>query len=185
METTQANNDYQVATFGGGCFWCLDPLYAELVGVKKVEVGYAGGDVPSPSYQAVCSGTTGHAEVIQVTFDPDLVTYKELLEVFMTMHDPTTLNRQGADVGTQYRSIILHHDNEQRQTAEQVIREFEQAGVWDDPIVTQVEPFVEFYRAEEYHQDYFNKNPDKAYCTFVIAPKVAKFRKKFIQRLKV
>lgn len=185
MEVTQSNNKYQIATLGGGCFWCLDPLFAELEGVKRVEVGYAGGDVPSPSYQAVCTGRTGHAEVVQITFDPDVISYKELLEVFFTMHDPTTLNRQGADVGTQYRSIVLYHDEEQRSTAEQVIQEFEDAGIWDDPFVTQVEPFEEFYRAEEYHQDYFNKNPDKAYCSFVIAPKVVKFRKKYAQHLKV
>jgi peptide-methionine (S)-S-oxide reductase len=184
MEASQGNNKSQVTTLGGGCFWCLDPLFAELEGVIKVEVGYAGGDVPDPSYQAVCTGRTGHAEVVQVTFNPYVISYEELLEIFFTMHDPTTLNRQGADVGTQYRSIILYHDEEQQRAAEQVMREFEQAGIWGDPIVTQIQPLEEYYRAEEYHQDYFNKNPDQGYCSFVIAPKVVKFRKKFAKRLK-
>jgi peptide-methionine (S)-S-oxide reductase len=184
MNATNKVNNLQVATLGGGCFWCLDPLFSELQGVKKVDVGYAGGDTPNPSYQAVCTGATGHAEVVQITFDPELIYYKELLEIFFTMHDPTTLNRQGADVGTQYRSIIFYHDDTQRLIAEQIINEFKQAGIWSDPIVTQIEPFTHFYLAEDYHQDYFTKNPNAGYCMVVIVPKVIKFRKKFLDRLK-
>jgi peptide-methionine (S)-S-oxide reductase len=184
MNAAHESNHLQIATLGGGCFWCFDPLFAELRGVARVEVGYAGGDVPNPSYQAVCTGSTGHAEVVQVSFDPAQISFKELLEIFFTMHDPTTLNRQGADVGTQYRSIILYHDEEQKRTAEQVIDEINQSGIWGAPIVTRIEPFVDFYRAEEYHQDYFNKNPHQGYCMIVIAPKVVKFRKKFVERLK-
>jgi peptide-methionine (S)-S-oxide reductase len=184
MDSTNHPNNLQTATLGGGCFWCLDPLFAELRGVKKVEVGYAGGHIPNPSYQAVCTGTTGHAEVVQITFDPAVISYKELLQVFFSMHDPTTLNRQGADVGTQYRSIILYHDESQRLIAEEVMHEFEQAGIWSAPIVTQLEPYTHFYLAEEYHQDYFNKNPNAGYCMVVIAPKVVKFRKQFLERLK-
>src|SRR5690606_13931814 len=140
------------ATLGGGCFWCLEPVYAELEGVVAVEPGYSGGHVENPTYEAVCTGETGHAEVVQITFDPDVISYRDILEVFFSIHDPTTLNRQGADVGTQYRSVIFYHDDEQRQVAEDVIRELEEAGVWDDPIVTQVEPAQTFYPAEDYHR---------------------------------
>jgi len=172
------------ATLGGGCFWCLEPIYDALKGVTDVVSGYAGGNVPQPSYEQVCSGRTGHAEVVQITFDPAVISYRELLEVFFTVHDPTTLNRQGADVGTQYRSVIFYHSPEQQATAEQVIGEITRAGVWPDPIVTQVVPFETFYPAEDYHQQYFERNPFQGYCRIVIEPKVAKFRQKYLERLK-
>jgi peptide-methionine (S)-S-oxide reductase len=171
------------ATLAGGCFWCLEAVYKELRGVERVVSGYAGGHVERPTYREVCDGTTGHAEVVQITFDPALVSYRELLEVFFTIHDPTTLNRQGADVGTQYRSAVFYHSPEQRETAEQVIAEMEAARVWDSPIVTEVSPLAEFYPAEDYHQDYFEKNPSQPYCRAVVAPKVSKFRKLFLDRL--
>jgi len=173
----------EVATLGGGCFWCLDGIFRDLKGVEKVESGYAGGQARNPSYREVCSGTTGHAEVVQVTFDPAVITFRDLLGVFFTIHDPTTLNRQGADKGTQYRSVILYHSDEQRRIAEQVISELTDAKVWDDPIVTQVVPFTTYYPAEQYHQDYFAQNPDQPYCRVVIAPKVSKFRKRYLDRL--
>lgn len=172
------------ATLGGGCFWCLEPVYAELEGVVDVEPGYSGGHVENPTYEAVCTGTTGHAEVVQITFDPDVISYRDILEVFFSVHDPTTLNRQGADVGTQYRSVIFYHDDEQRQVAEDVIRELEEAGVWDDPIVTQVEPAQTFYPAEDYHRRYYYRNPMQPYCQVVINPKLEKFRRKYRERLK-
>jgi peptide-methionine (S)-S-oxide reductase len=174
----------EVATLGGGCFWCLEAVYEELRGVEKVESGYSGGPVPNPTYRQVCTGTTGHAEVVQVTFDPEVVSYREILEVFLTIHDPTTLNRQGADVGPQYRSAIFYHDEEQRRVAEGVISEFEAKGVWDDPIVTEVTPFDAFYVAEDYHQGYYRNNEYQPYCQVVIAPKVAKFRKQYLEKLK-
>jgi peptide-methionine (S)-S-oxide reductase len=177
-------NRLEVATLGGGCFWCLDPIFKEIKGVLKVEVGYSGGAVPFPDYKAVCTGNTGHAEVVQITFDPQAISYEEILEIFFTFHDPTTLNRQGADIGTQYRSIILYHNDTQRETARLVIDRFEQEKVWTEPIVTQVEPFEVFYKAEEYHQDYFVRNPGQGYCQVVIAPKVEKFRQKYALRLK-
>jgi peptide-methionine (S)-S-oxide reductase len=173
----------EVATLGGGCFWCLDGIFRDLKGVEKVESGYAGGQAKNPSYREVCSGTTGHAEVVQVTFDPAVITFRDLLGVFFTIHDPTTLNRQGADKGTQYRSVILYHSDEQRRIAEQVISELTDAKVWDDPIVTQVVPLTQYYPAEQYHQDYFAQNPDQPYCRVVIAPKVSKFRKRYLDRL--
>lgn len=172
------------ATLAGGCFWCLEAVYKELRGVERVVSGYAGGHVERPTYREVCDGTTGHAEVVQITFDPSLVSYKELLEVFFTIHDPTTLNRQGADVGTQYRSAVFYHNPEQRETAEQTIAEMGAARVWDSPIVTEIVPLTEFYPAEDYHQDYFEKNPSQPYCRAVVAPKVSKFRKLFLERLK-
>jgi peptide-methionine (S)-S-oxide reductase len=174
----------EVATLGGGCFWCLEAVYDELRGVEKVESGYSGGTVPDPTYRQVCTGTTGHAEVVQVTFDPEVVSFREILEVFFTIHDPTTLNRQGADVGPQYRSAILYHDQEQRRIAEEVISELEAERIWDDPIVTEVTPFEVFYVAEDYHKDYFRNNEYQPYCQVVIAPKVAKFRKQYLERLK-
>jgi peptide-methionine (S)-S-oxide reductase len=174
----------EIATLGGGCFWCIDTIFRELKGVEKVESGYAGGKTINPSYRDVCSGMTGHAEVVQVTFDPSVLSYRDLLGVFFTIHDPTTPNRQGADVGTQYRSVILYHSPEQRQTAEQVIEELSREKVWDDPIVTQVVPLTTYYPAEQYHQDYYRQNPDQGYCQIVIAPKVAKFRKAYLDRLK-
>ena len=180
--STEQNRE--VATLAGGCFWCLEAVYKELRGVESVMSGYAGGHVPRPTYRQVCEGTTGHAEAVQVTFDPREVTFRELLEVFFTIHDPTTPNRQGADVGTQYRSAIFYHTPEQRETAEQVIAELTAAGVWDAPIVTQVAPLTNFYPAEDYHQDYFENNPTQPYCRAVVAPKVAKFRKHFLEKLK-
>ncbi len=174
----------EVATLGGGCFWCLEAVYEELRGVEKVESGYSGGSMPDPTYREVCSGTTGHAEVVQVTFDPSMVSFREILGVFFTIHDPTTLNRQGADVGTQYRSVIFYHDEEQRRVAEEVISELEAEGLWKDPIVTEVVPLDAYYRAEDYHQGYFRNNGFQPYCQVIIAPKVAKFRKQYLEQLK-
>ena len=172
------------ATLAGGCFWCLEAVYVELEGVEKVVSGYAGGAIPNPSYEQVCSGRTGHAEIVQVTFDPGVVTYEDLLGVFFTIHDPTTLNRQGNDVGTQYRSAIFYHDDEQKAAAEQAIREITDARIWSRPIVTEIVPLTDFYPAEAYHQDYFKNNPYQPYCQVVVAPKVAKFRKQYFSRLK-
>ncbi|MBN1564786.1 MAG: peptide-methionine (S)-S-oxide reductase MsrA [Anaerolineae bacterium] len=171
-------------TLGGGCFWCLEAVYDELNGVTDVVSGYAGGQVTDPTYKQVCSGTTGHAEVVQITFDPAVISFKDILQVFFTIHDPTTLNRQGADVGTQYRSAIFYHSPEQKAIAEQVIAEMTAAGIWDDPLVTEITPLDTFYAAEAYHQDYFANNPFQGYCRVVIAPKVAKFRQKFMDKLK-
>lgn len=176
--------EHEVATLGGGCFWCLEAVYDQLRGVQHVESGYAGGHVANPSYRAVCTGTTGHAEVVQVTFDPAEVSYREILQVFFTIHDPTTLNRQGNDKGPQYRSVIFYHSPEQQVVAQDLIREFNSAGVWPDPIVTQVEPYTTMYVAEDYHQEYYANNGSQPYCRIVIAPKVVKFRKQFVDRLK-
>jgi peptide-methionine (S)-S-oxide reductase len=175
----------EVATLAGGCFWCLEAVYEQLRGVEKVESGYAGGQVENPTYEQVCSGSTGHAEVVNLTFRPDEVTFRELLEVFFTSHDPTPPNRQGADVGTQYRSAIFHRSPEQKRTAEEVISELEAEHVWEDPIVTEVAPLEHFYPAERYHEEYYRNHPSQPYCSVVIAPKVAKFRKKYLERLKV
>ncbi len=174
----------EVATLAGGCFWCLEAVYDQMRGVIEVESGYAGGQVHNPSYRQVCTGTTGHAEVVQITFDPGAVSFKNLLEVFFTIHDPTTLNRQGADVGTQYRSAIFYHSPEQQQQARHVIDEITAAGVWDAPIVTEVVPFTRFYSAEDYHQEYYANNSSQPYCRAVVAPKVAKFRKYFLEQVK-
>ena len=174
----------EVATLAGGCFWCTEAIFSELKGVEKVESGYAGGTTPDPSYDEVCSGGTGHAEAAQITYDPSVITYRQLLQIFLTVHDPTTLNRQGADVGTQYRSVIFYHDQAQKEVAEQVIRETEETKMWDRPIVTEVSPFKAFYKAEGYHQEYYKKNPLRGYCTVVIAPKVTKFRKKYQDMLR-
>jgi peptide-methionine (S)-S-oxide reductase len=174
----------QQATLAGGCFWCLEAVYVELRGVSKVVSGYAGGNVRNPSYRQVCSGNTGHAEVVQVTFDPNVVSYRELLEIFFTIHDPTTLNRQGADVGTQYRSAIFYHDEDQRRVATEVIGEITAAKLWPKSIVTQVAPLDVLYPAEDYHQDYFANNPMQPYCQVVVAPKVAKFRKQYYAKLR-
>ncbi len=174
----------QKATLGGGCFWCLEAIFEQLRGVNAVQSGYAGGHVPNPTYEQVCTGTTGHAEVVQIEFDPDVISYRDLLNVFFAIHDPTTPNRQGNDIGPQYRSIILYHDEEQRTTAEATIRELEQSGTWDDPIVTELVPLEQFYPAEEYHNDYFRRNPEQGYCRLVIAPKVAGFRQRFTDMLK-
>ena len=174
----------EVATLGGGCFWCLEAVYDQLKGVLSVKSGYSGGEVPNPSYRLVCTGTTGHAEVTQITFDPVQVSFRELLRVFFTIHDPTTLNRQGGDVGTQYRSVIFYHSPEQKTVAEAVIAELTEQGVWSNPIVTEIAPFERFYMAEDYHQEYFANNAGQPYCQVVIAPKVAKFRKKYLEQLK-
>ena len=173
-----------VATLGGGCFWCLEAVYDELKGVEHVESGYAGGTVTNPSYEQVCSGKTGHAEVVQITYDPRVISFKELLDVFFTIHDPTTINRQGNDVGPQYRSIVLYHTPEQKAAVEQTIVELNAAKLWNKPIVTEVKPFTTFYPAEEYHQEYFERNPYQPYCQIVVAPKVAKARKAFLAKLK-
>lgn len=173
-----------VATLGGGCFWCLEPIFDSLRGVISVTPGYAGGNVDNPTYEQVCSGRTGHAEVAQIVFDPAQISFSDLLHVFFVTHDPTTLNRQGADVGEQYRSVILPHDDEQRQIAEQVIREVSEQKLYDHPIVTTIEPFTAFYPAEDYHRQYFLNHPNAPYCAMIIAPKVAKFRKKYAEQLK-
>lgn len=174
----------EVITLGGGCFWCIEAVFDELEGVQSVESGYSGGSVQRPTYKDVCTGETGHAEVVQVTFDPAVITLDDILRVFFTVHDPTTLNRQGADIGTQYRSAIFYRTEAQRATAERIKDEIEKAGVWDGKIVTQVAPFSAFYPAEDYHQEYFVNNPRQPYCQVVIAPKVQKFREKFRDRLK-
>lgn len=174
----------ELATLAGGCFWCLEAVFEQLRGIRNVTSAYAGGHVPNPTYEAVCTGTTGHAEVVQVEFDPNEISYRDLLGVFFTLHDPTTLDRQGGDVGTQYRSAIFYHDDEQRRTAEEVIKELEAEHVFDDPIVTRIEPLVAFYPAEEYHREYYRRNPNQPYCRAVIAPKVAKLRTKYVQQLK-
>ncbi|HEX7555442.1 MAG TPA: peptide-methionine (S)-S-oxide reductase MsrA [Leptolinea sp.] len=175
----------QTATLAGGCFWCLEAVFDNLQGVTDVVSGYAGGTTVNPSYQQVCTGNTHHAEVVQIQFDPAVITYKELLEVLFSIHDPTTLNRQGADVGTQYRSAIFYHSPEQQLEAQEVIGELTKEHLWDAPVVTEVVPLTVFYPAEDYHQEYFAHNPDQGYCQMVVAPKVAKFRKKFTSRLKV
>ena len=174
----------ETATLAGGCFWCVEAVYKELQGVESVAPGYTGGTLPNPTYEQVCTGTTGHAEAVQITFDPHRITYREILEVFFSVHDPTTLNRQGADVGTQYRSAIFHHDEAQKQTAEDLVRELTQAKAFKDPIVTEIKPAGDFYPAETYHRDYFQQHPQQPYCQLVIAPKMAKFRKQWAKRLK-
>lgn len=174
----------EIATLAGGCFWCLEAVFDDLQGVQDVVSGYAGGQTVEPTYEQVCSGTTGHAEVVQVTFDPSSLSYQDVLEVFFAIHDPTTLNRQGADVGTQYRSAIFYHSPEQKAVAEQVIADLERQRLWDNPVVTEVVPIQRFYPAEEYHQEYYARNPYQGYCQMVVGPKVAKFRQKFVHRLK-
>ena len=173
-----------VATLGAGCFWCVEALYRELDGVRSVVSGYAGGLVERPTYEQVCTGTTGHAEAVRITFDPAKIDFAALLEVFFKTHDPTTLNRQGHDVGTQYRSAIFYHDDDQRETAERIRRELDASGAWNDPIVTEIEPYTSFFVAEENHQDYFARNPEQAYCRAVVRPKLEEFRKVFADRLK-
>ncbi len=184
-ENNQNNGSLAVATLAGGCFWCLEAVFDSLKGVVDVVSGYSGGRVPSPSYQLVCTGTTGHAEVVHVTYDPQQISYKELLRVFFTIHDPTTLNRQGNDIGEQYRSAIFYRTDQEKADAEEVVRELEAEQVWNRPIVTQITPFEAFYPAEDYHQEYFAKNPYQPYCQVVVAPKVAKFRKHYLDKLKV
>ncbi|MEC9489256.1 MAG: peptide-methionine (S)-S-oxide reductase MsrA [Halanaerobium sp.] len=184
MENTQQSKRLAVATLAGGCFWCMEAVFTELKGIKKVQPGYTGGSLPRPTYEEVCTGNTGHAEAIQITYDPRDISFQELLQVFFTVHDPTTLNRQGQDIGTQYRSAVFYHDEEQKEMAQQVIAQIDSSGLWNEPIVTEVTPLQEFFPAEDYHKDYFAKNPDKAYCQMTIAPKVAKLRAKFFAKLK-
>ena len=178
------NTNLHTATLAGGCFWCLEAVYDDIKGVHSVESGYAGGHMPNPTYRAVCDGDTGHAEVVQVHFDPNIVSYRDLLNVFFAIHDPTTLNRQGADVGTQYRSAIFYHDDEQKKIAEELIKELNSQNIWDNPIVTEVTKLDKFYMAEDYHQEYFARNPYQPYCMAVVAPKVSKFRRHFLEMLK-
>ena len=186
MEQSRNNHarQLQIATLGGGCFWCMEAIFDEIKGVVKVESGYSGGTLVNPTYAQVSTGTTGHAEVVQITFDSNVLSFKEILEVFFTMHDPTTLNRQGADVGTQYRSVILYHNSEQKATAEEVIKEINSAKIWEAPIVTQIEPFIAFYKAEKYHDKYFKGHHEQPYCRIIIAPKIVKLRKHFLEKLK-
>ena len=172
------------ATLAGGCFWCLEAVYDQLKGVEKVDSGYTGGRRPNPTYEQVCTGVTGHAEAVQITYDPQKISYGDLLDIFFTIHDPTTLNRQGADIGTQYRSAIYYHNDEQKRIAEQKIAELTEQNIWDNPIVTEIAPLTEYYMAEEYHRDYYERNPAAGYCQVVIAPKVAKARKQFLEKLK-
>jgi peptide-methionine (S)-S-oxide reductase len=184
----QGNSDmkdkFEVATFGGGCFWCVEAIFERVSGVHQVESGYSGGHVSNPDYKMATSGNTGHAEVVQITFDPEVISYLELLEIFFKTHDPTTLNRQGADVGTQYRSIVLFHNEAQHKLAEEIIQELDSGEIWNNPIVTVVEPFEQFYNAEAYHQEYYENNPNQGYCRLVINPKVEKFEKVFKEKLK-
>ena len=177
-------SDYETATLAGGCFWCLEAVFLQLKGVAKVVSGYSGGASTSPSYREVCTGTTGHAEVVQVTFNPEEISFRDLLEIFFTIHDPTTLNRQGADEGTQYRSAIFYHDDKQKAITGEVIQELERSALWENPVVTEVSPFQNFYPAEEYHKDYYEQNSEDAYCRIIIKPKIAKLRSLFFNRLK-
>ncbi|MFW6246066.1 MAG: peptide-methionine (S)-S-oxide reductase MsrA [Tangfeifania sp.] len=172
------------ATLGGGCFWCTEAIYKELKGVVDVSPGYSGGSIKNPAYREVCTGRTGHAEVVQITYDPGEISFKEILDVFFMTHDPTTLNRQGNDVGTQYRSAVFYHNEEQKEAAETIIRRFEEEKIYNQPIVTEVAPFEAFYKAEDYHKDYFERNEDQPYCQFVVAPKVGKFKTLFKNKLK-
>ena len=176
---------FEVATLGGGCFWCTEAVFSLLKGVEKVESGYSGGKVENPTYEKVSTGTTGHAEVVQISFNPDVISFKEILEVFFSSHDPTTLNRQGNDVGTQYRSVIFYHDDQQKAIAEKVIKELTETKTWNMPIVTQIEPFKIFYKAEEYHQNYFKNHPEKSYCSIIIAPKIDKLKQHYLGKLKL
>ncbi len=178
------NENLEIATFGSGCFWCTEAIFERVNGVHSVVSGYSGGNVPKPSYEAVCTGKTGHAEVCQITFDPVKVSFDELLKIFWKTHDPTTLNRQGNDVGTQYRSVIFYHNDGQKKIAEHYKEELNKSGAWKDPVVTEISPFKKFYEAEEYHQHYFERNPFQGYCSFLIAPKVEKFEKAFKEKLK-
>ena len=176
--------EFKKATLGAGCFWCVETIFQQLQGIQQVVSGYAGGTISNPTYQQVCSGNTGHAEVIQITFNPAIISYTEILNVFWRIHDPTTLNRQGSDIGPQYRSVIFYHDAGQKEIAERSRAELVASGSWSNPIVTEIVPYTNFYPAEEYHQDYFNRNPQQGYCQMVINPKVQKFRKDFSAQLK-
>ena len=177
------NKTMEKTTLGGGCFWCLEAVFADLKGVEKIESGYSGGQQDNPTYEQICTGSTGHAEVVQITFDPDLISFQDILDVFFDIHDPTTLNRQGNDIGTQYRSVIFHHSEEQRDITNALIRELENSKIWGNPIVTEVSPHVKFFKAEKYHQNYFKLNASQSYCKVIIEPKVAKFKEKYTTRL--
>lgn len=179
---TTANNE--IATLGGGCFWCLEAVFDNLSGVTSVESGYTGGQTANPTYEDICTGTTGHAEVVRITFDPAVISFREILDVFFTIHDPTTLNRQGNDRGTQYRSVIYYHSSAQKETAEKLVAELNQKNEWGSPLVTEVTPEVTYYPAEDYHQEYFEHHPNQPYCMMVVAPKVAKANEKFAKKLK-
>ena len=181
---TEISKRKEVATLGGGCFWCTEAVFSELKGAEKVEPGYCGGELANPTYEQVSTGTTGHAEVVQITFDSEMIAFEEILEIFFATHNSTTLNRQGPDVGTQYRSVIFYHNNEQKAIAEKLIEELNGAKIWDAPIVTQIEPFKVFYKAEDPHKDYFKHHPEQPYCQLIIAPKIAKLRKHFSDKLK-
>lgn len=183
-KTHSNSQNTSIATFGAGCFWCVEAIFEELNGVIHVESGYSGGHVANPTYEEVCTGTTGHAEVIQITFDPEVISYIELLEVFWKTHDPTTLNRQGPDVGTQYRSVVFYHNDEQRKLSLEMKEKLDREGIWENPIVTEIVPYETFYRAEDYHQDYYSQNISQPYCTFVITPKIKKFHQLFENKLK-
>lgn len=183
-KSMDGKNEFKLATFGSGCFWCNQAIFKRLEGVEEVVAGYSGGTVENPTYEQVCTGTTGHAESIQITYDPAKISYDELLEVFWKTHDPTTRNRQGYDVGPQYRSVIFYHDAEQKRLAESYKKKLKEEGIWDRPIVTEIEPFTKFWPAESYHQDYYDKNPSQSYCTVVITPKIEKFSKVFKDRLR-
>ena len=175
----------EVATLGGGCFWCTEAVFSQLKGVEKIEPGYSGGEHENPTYEEVSAGTTGHAEVAQITFDPNVISFKEILQIFFSTHDPTTLNRQGPDIGSQYRSVIFYHNNQQKEISEQVIKELSEEKIFDVPIVTQVVPLENFYKAEDYHKEYFKRHPEQPYCRVVIAPKVAKLRQLYLRKLKL
>jgi peptide-methionine (S)-S-oxide reductase len=184
-EGKSKNKTKDVATLAGGCFWCTEAVFTIIKGVAKVDPGYTGGSVPNPTYEQVSTGTTGHAEAAQITFDPDVISYREILEIFFATHDPTTFNRQGPDVGTQYRSAIFYHNEPQKTTAESIIAELEKEGIWNKPIVTQVEPLRTFYKAETYHRDYYKKHPNQPYCQQIITPKIIKLQQRFLNKLKV
>jgi len=175
----------EIATLASGCFWCTEAVFSIVKGVEKIEPGYTGGSKPNPTYEEVSMGTTGHAEAVQLTFDPKVISFKEILEIFFATHDPTTMNRQGPDVGTQYRSIIFYHDESQKKTAEVEIEELNKEGIWDKPIVTRIEPFKIFYKAEDYHKDYYKRHPESTYCQQVITPKIVKLQQRFFNKLKV
>jgi peptide-methionine (S)-S-oxide reductase len=177
------NNNFEYATLGGGCFWCIEAVFSEVRGINAAISGYSGGTIKNPTYREVTSGRTGHAEVVQLQFDPEVISYRDILTIFFHLHDPTTLNRQGADVGTQYRSVIFYHNDEQEKVAREVFEEIDRSDLWDDPLVTEISPIQEFYRAEDYHQDYYANNPNQPYCTFVISPKMSKLRKLFKDKL--
>jgi peptide-methionine (S)-S-oxide reductase len=182
METNQ--NNFEYATFGGGCFWCIEAIFSEVRGIHTATSGYSGGHIKNPTYREVTSGRTGHAEVVQLAYDPSVISYRQILEVFFHLHDPTTLNRQGADVGTQYRSVIFYHNEYQEKIAREVLKEIDESDLWNDPLVTEISPLGDFYVAEQYHQDYYKNNPNQPYCTFVISPKIAKLRSLFKDKLK-